>query len=407
MNADANRNREIGIDDAAQREQHALLVVAGDAGRAGRQDQLAAVGIDVGGEERDLVLLRRRLHDVHKVDGAPRRSRQARSRSIIASVPSKWTNAIVTGRCSERSAAGKDVRAHGGGQAIARASPRASSAAAPAATSPRMPGGSRRRSIPAPRASPTHELGRNAAVSGLTMISPATAQCSNCDEAAPRGADREELEMGRAHREEMEASRMHALRHSQRDLGTGNFDPADVAQRAAHQDRRAAGARGVTIALEPQKQGIAAELEQAAAVLVGDGQDRLETASDRLGDLFGALAALAREPLGQFRESGDVHEYGGAVARSSIGWPDRRPDVAGECAPHTERPDPRWRPASADSRPRDAWLDRRGRRPTVVMRFGRSSGCRRASCGIRVGPCPDYNLVFASVTVRVAMRTPA
>ena len=118
-------------------------------------------------------------------------------------------------------------------------------------------------------------------------------------------------------------SRMHALRHPQRDLGARQLDPADVVERAAHPHRGRAGARRVAIALEPQQERVAAELEQAGAVLVGDLEDRREAAADRVGDLLRALAALARELLGQLREAGDVGEHRGAfrgpVRRVRIG----------------------------------------------------------------------------------------
>ncbi len=117
-----------------------------------------------------------------------------------------------------------------------------------------------------------------------------------------RGADREEIE----------SSRVHALRHLQRYLRARQLDPADVVERAAHSHRRRARARRVAVALEPQQERVAAELEQAGAVLVGDLQDRREAAADRVGDLFRALAALARELLGELREPGDVGEHRGA-----------------------------------------------------------------------------------------------
>ncbi len=63
---------------------------------------------------------------------------------------------------------------------------------------------------------------------------------------------------------------MHALRHPQGDLRTGDLDPAYIAQHAAHQDRCATRAHRVTLAFEPKQQRVAAELEQAAAVVVGD-----------------------------------------------------------------------------------------------------------------------------------------
>ncbi len=74
-----------------------------------------------------------------------------------------------------------------------------------------------------------------------------------------------------------------------------------------------ARARRVAVAIEPEEERVAAELEQAAAVFVGDGEHRLEHLSDHVGDLLGALAPLLREQLGQLRESRDVDERGRAV----------------------------------------------------------------------------------------------
>ena len=135
------------------------------------------------------------------------------------------------------------------------------------------------------------------------------------DEAAPAGARRQQFDVRRADGKEMEFAGMHALRHPQRDVRTGNLDAADGAQDTAHQRRRTAGALDVAFALEPEQQRIAPELQQAAAVLVRDLEDRFETASDCLRNLLRALAALAGEPLRQLGETGDIDERGGAVAR--------------------------------------------------------------------------------------------
>ena len=70
-------------------------------------------------------------------------------------------------------------------------------------------------------------------------------------------------------------------------------------KRAPHEHGRAAARDGVPAVLEPEQQRIAAELEEARAVFVGDEQNRLETVADGIGDLLRAFAALAREPLGQ------------------------------------------------------------------------------------------------------------
>jgi hypothetical protein len=105
---------------------------------------------------------------------------------------------------------------------------------------------------------------------------------------------------------------VHALRHSQRDFRTRYFDPTHFAQHSSHQQCGATGARGVTIALEPHQEGVTPKLEQAAAVLVCDSQDRLEACADRFRNLLGSFAALTCETFRQLRESRNVHEYGSA-----------------------------------------------------------------------------------------------
>ena len=86
--ADPDRQRQLGVEDAAHGEQHALLVVARDLRRAGRQDQLAAVDVDVRGEQRDVLRLGRRFDDAAPA-GAARRPRPAMPCSAIsASMPS-------------------------------------------------------------------------------------------------------------------------------------------------------------------------------------------------------------------------------------------------------------------------------------------------------------------------------
>ena len=126
---------------------------------------------------------------------------------------------------------------------------------------------------------------------------------------ASRRGRGQHLEVRRADREEMEATRVNALRHAQRDLRAGQVDPTDLIERAAHAHGRGARVRHMIVALEPEEERIAAELEQAGAVLVGDLEDRCEAAANGVADLFGALAPLARELLGQRRESRDVGEH--------------------------------------------------------------------------------------------------
>ncbi|MBK6396615.1 MAG: hypothetical protein IPF73_19620 [Betaproteobacteria bacterium] len=118
--------------------------------------------------------------------------------------------------------------------------------------------------------------------------------------------------------EEVERSRVHALRHLEHDFGAGQRDPAHDPEPRAHLDRRLACAREVAVAFEPQEQRVAAELEQAAAGVVGDRQDRLEALADHLGDLLGSLAAFRRELLGELREARDVRECRSAFSDPAL-----------------------------------------------------------------------------------------
>ena len=236
------------------------------------------------------------------------------SRSIKASMPLNWMKAIVTGRCSDDPPPSSTCARIAGDRQRASISNGIAGRGCSGILATRPPG-SRLSSTPGPFASPRQRAGSSAAVSVLSRISPASAACSIATRRLQPGPAGSNSTCGRADREEMEFARMHALRHPQRDLRTRNLDPADGAQHAAHQRRRTAGAFDVALALEPEQQCVAAELEQAAAVLVGDLEDRFETAADRLGDLLRALAALAGEPLRQLGEPGDIDERGGAVAR--------------------------------------------------------------------------------------------
>ena len=54
MDADADRQRKPALDDLAQCEKHVFFAIAGGLRRAGGKDELAAVVVDVGAQERDL-----------------------------------------------------------------------------------------------------------------------------------------------------------------------------------------------------------------------------------------------------------------------------------------------------------------------------------------------------------------
>ena len=126
-------------------------------------------------------------------------------------------------------------------------------------------------------------------------------------------ARHEELAVRVTDREEVEHTRVHTDRDAQHDQARRRLQPADGAQAVPHPDRRVRGAGGVVVAREQQQQGVAAELQQAAARRVCNGQQLLEARIDRVGDLFGADLAVPGEPLRHLREARDVGEHHRAV----------------------------------------------------------------------------------------------
>jgi hypothetical protein len=107
---------------------------------------------------------------------------------------------------------------------------------------------------------------------------------------------------------------VHAHRHPQLDRRRAGLDRAVRAQLIAHRHGARACSFGVSVAVEQEQQRVSAELQQAAALVVGDGEQTLEAASDRVGQLLRALAAAPPcEALGQLGETGHVDEHAGAV----------------------------------------------------------------------------------------------
>ena len=93
------RERRLEVGDAARGAEDALLVLALGLGRPGDEDDLAAVAVDVGLEERHAVLvghLLRRVTSAWSVSA----SSSGPLVSSISSTPPKWTNATAAWRCS-------------------------------------------------------------------------------------------------------------------------------------------------------------------------------------------------------------------------------------------------------------------------------------------------------------------
>ena len=81
---------------------------------------------------------------------------------------------------------------------------------------------------------------------------------------------------------------------------------AGLLDQPLHRGRGAARAQLVVVAGEEEEQRVAAELEDVAAVAVGDRDQPLEDAADEQDQLLGAHSALRLEPLGERREARDV-----------------------------------------------------------------------------------------------------
>ena len=71
----------------------------------------------------------------------------------------------------------------------------------------------------------------------------------------------------------------------------------------------------MVLAVEPQQQRVAAELEQATAARIRDREHRLEHAANRVSDLLGTDPAFFGERFGQLREAGYVDKRRCAFAR--------------------------------------------------------------------------------------------
>jgi hypothetical protein len=374
VHAELHADRQRRVDDASRREQHALLVVAGDLRGAGGQDQLAAVRVDVGGEQGDVLRVGRGL------DRAQQPVERLR-RGVDAFAGDQGVGPLEAQERDRhrpvlgRPAAGEDVRAHGQRQArgdgvgVKHRACAARQDLAPDRAIGEQHAGALARAERLGR-QPRGRFGREQDLArGRLGLHRAKAR-----PARPGG---QQLGVRRADREERERAAVHALRHLQHDLGAGQRDAAHARELVAHRERRAARALEVALAGVPQQQRVAAELEQAPAGVVGDRQDRAERAADEVGDLLGALAALRRQLLGQLGEPRNVDED-----RGPLGAPAARAVAGGEALLQDAR--------DVEREPRRAGGGRQG----LLGRAGfdhRGGGGRRAminrSAGLSSPPC--------------------
>ena len=315
VEADAQREVARAFDDRTHRAQHALLVVVRGLRRAGDQDHLAPVGVDVGREERDAVRARSLLHRTDEriqtfrcngrilfeqpVDPAVVHERDRR----LAVLAPERRRAGIAHACSDRfgdEPAAVQVAGVGLGR---RCVPR------------RL-----RRFIQQPAAV--------AFLSEQLVVQPCRGALADHDLAGGRrlfhqnsardtGAGHQQLEVRVPDEEEMEVAAVNADRHAQADESCRRRDPADLTQLRAHADRGVTAARGVVGPREEQEQGVTAELQQAAAVLIRDGEKPRERRVEDFRDFLGPDLPLPGQALRQLGETRDIDEDKGAFDRSS------------------------------------------------------------------------------------------
>ena len=108
--------------------------------------------------------------------------------------------------------------------------------------------------------------------------------------------------------EEMEAPAVEPDGHPQVHPADRGRKGPGLAQGGTHGDGGLGGHGRVVVAGERQEQGVAAELEQRAALAVGDLEHPGEHVVEDLGQLLGADAAPPGQALGEGGEARDVHE---------------------------------------------------------------------------------------------------
>ena len=132
--------------------------------------------------------------------------------------------------------------------------------------------------------------------------------------AGSRSGD-DEFAVGGADEEEVERPRVGTDRHAEAHLLSEHAELATLSQGAAHPHCRPRGPGGMVVPVEEQQERIAAELEEATAVVVRHRQQLREGRADRCRQLLGTDVPLPGQTLGEFGETRDVDEDNAAVER--------------------------------------------------------------------------------------------
>ena len=322
---DAQRQRQLVGDDPAQADQHPLLVVAHPAWYPRHQDDLAAVVVDVGPEERDLVLLDRRLHGpddgvepfgqiarapaLHDPVGAVE-VEEGHRRGAVLGFPSALQEMVADGGRnigSEIDPPGVRGRDGQGGE--------------------RAGGGAEQEALA--ELGPTAP-GRQEIRGGCAHDDPAGGGRSFGRHRGRRGRPgHDQFAVRSPDEEQMERAGVDADGDAEHHPPGRGVEASGRPQPGAHPNGGVGRPRGVPLAGEEQEHGVAAEFDQAATAPVGDVEELFEAGVDGIGHLLGPDLAVAGQSFRHLGEPGDVAEDHGPLDRH----PSRRGGVGGILAP--------------------------------------------------------------------------
>ena len=234
VHTDPHADRALGLDDPAQRQQEALLVLADGARGAGGQDQLAPVGVDVGAEETHAELVDRSLRVADEpVELAGQHVRpfalDQRVGAVEVDESHRHLPVLGLGHAREQRVAGGER--HAAHQQLVRYLGQDRDRPG------RLSGG---------RATQEHPVALRVAARGGGQQRgghrahhdlAGVGRALHRDDLGRGGTGDDELPVRIADEEQVERARVHADRHPEVDAAAGGLDPADLTQSLAHPDR--------------------------------------------------------------------------------------------------------------------------------------------------------------------------
>ena len=314
--ADLDRQRAGTVQHPPGDAQHPLLVVVRTPRRPGREHDLAAVAGEVGLEERHVVVRAGALDvEHHLVQGGRERVGPFRTQQLVGSRepherhrdhPMLWLPDAGEHVCPDR-----------GWQRAGRVDAGRLVRHADDVVEQRL-----RAQEPAAGQRGSEELRRQQR--GGRGAEPDLAGCRRRlhvrgGGGVGSGDQQLTVDQGVAHQEEVEVSAVHPDGHAQHHGPRRRRDPADAPHGGPHPEHRPCGTQRVVGALEEQRHGISAPLDQVGAIGLGHVQQRREGGVEDVAHLLGADLALAGQAFGQPGEPRDVDEgEGSADAHVSV-----------------------------------------------------------------------------------------